>query len=158
ILMLDPGVTTYSATHTYVLNSPPASPAIGAVRRAATLPTTQPFTVTLNVSDSSGASSQSSSLIQVKDVAPTATFGNDGDVQEGDTATVSFTDPTSPSTSDLLYSYDFNNDGAFEISNSLSPTATVPASFLDDGPGTRIVHGRIADTLGAYTDYTTTIT
>ena len=72
------------------------------------------------------------------------------------TATFSFSTPTGGS-GNYKYSYDFNNDGTFEITNSTNPTATVPESYLDDGPSTRIVHGRIRDNLGAYADYTATI-
>ena len=54
-----------------------------------------------------------------------------------------------PSLTDILagfrYAYDLNNDGVFEFGNgayagsSDSPTATVPARFLDDGLTTHIV-------------------
>src|SRR5262249_26134537 len=37
-------------------------------------------------------------------------------------------------------------------------TATVPASYLDDGPGGRVVRGRMKDKDGGFTDYTTTVT
>ena len=58
------------------------------------------------------------------------------------------------------YSYDFNNDGNFEITGSSTANATIPESYLDDGPSTRVVHGRITDGLGGYTDFTfsTTVT
>src|SRR4029077_14154857 len=35
--------------------------------------------------------------------------------------------------------------------------ATVPASYLST-PGAHVVHGRISDALGGFTDYTTTVT
>ncbi|MBI3258396.1 MAG: hypothetical protein HYZ54_02780, partial [Ignavibacteriae bacterium] len=57
----------------------------------------------------------------------------------------------------LKYSYDFDNNGIFEIANSSSLAATVPASFLADGPATRTVHGRIIDKDGGFTDYTTLV-
>jgi PKD repeat protein len=56
------------------------------------------------------------------------------------------------------YSFDFDNNGTFEITDSANASATVPASYLADGPGSRVVHGRIRDSAGAFTDYTTTIT
>lgn len=94
-------------------------------------------------------------------VAPTAALGNGGSVTEGSTGTVSFTSQADASaidaTAGFKYSYDFDNDGAFEVANSTSATATVPASFLADGPATRMVSGRIADKDGGYTDYTTSI-
>src|SRR5262249_48370833 len=71
----------------------------------------------------------------------TASLGNGGGVSEGSAGTVSFTG-VSGGSSGYTYSYDFNNDGTFEISGSPSASATVPASYLDDGPGARVVHGR----------------
>src|SRR5262249_16144754 len=54
-------------------------------------------------------------------------------------------------------SYDYDNDGTFEVVNSTSASATVPASYLSQGPSTRTVRGRVADQDGAYTDATTDI-
>src|SRR5262249_14702357 len=88
------------------------------------------------------------------ETGPTATFSNNGPVPEGSTATVRFADPSVPS--GLKYSYDFDNDGRFDTPDSDPPTATVPASFLTDGPATPIVTGRIAGATG-HTDYTTAI-
>jgi hypothetical protein len=97
----------------------------------------------------------------VRNVAPTATLTNAGNVLEGSHGTVNLTDPFDPSSADTLagltYSFDFNNDGAFEVVGSTSPTATVPAKFLDDGPGSQTILARIQDKDEAYTDYTTTI-
>ena len=65
---------------------------------------------------------------------------NDGPVPEGSTATVTFTGQADPSADDLaalVYSYDFDNDGTFEVTSSASrASATVPASFLANGPAT----------------------
>jgi hypothetical protein len=101
----------------------------------------------------------------VTNVIPTATFSNGGPVNEGSAGVVSFSNQADPSTVDagaLRYSYDFNNDGDFddagELAGSASPTATVPAAYLAEGPGTRTVRGRIADDDGGFTDYTTTLT
>ena len=47
------------------------------------------------------------------------------------------------------YSYDFNNDGTFEITGSTSATATIPESYLDDGRRRCVVHGRITDSPAA---------
>jgi uncharacterized delta-60 repeat protein len=101
-------------------------------------------------------------VVSVTNVAPTATFFNGGAVSEGSAGLVGFTgeaDPSGPdTTAGFKYSYDFNNDNNFEIVDSTSNSASVPASFLADGPGSRIVHGRIKDKDGGFTDYTTTIT
>lgn len=104
----------------------------------------------------------------IENVAPTATFGNLGAVNEGSTGRVAFASWSDPSMTDTAagfhYAFDFDNDGVFEIGDGTyagsgsTARPTVPASFLADGPGTRTVHGRILDKDGGYTDYTTTIT
>src|SRR5437773_1672920 len=90
---------------------------------------------------------------------PTATFRNTGPVTEHSTATVSYGNqhslPTRRSSDLFKYSYDFNNDGTFELTDVSSNSAVVPASYLDDGPHTYTVKGRIKDKDGGYTDYTT---
>src|SRR5207237_1012673 len=100
--------------------------------------------------------------VTVNNVAPTATLANGGSVNEHSAGSVSFSNQHDVSPTDqaagFMYSYDFDNDGTFEIAGSSSPSATVPASYLDDGPGSRTVHGRILDKDGGYTDYTTIIT
>jgi parallel beta-helix repeat protein len=106
--------------------------------------------------------------VTVDNVAPTATFGNLGSADEGSGGFVIFSGPSDASAADesagFRYSYDFNNDGVFEIGNgtyafgTTSNSATVPAAFLADGPGTRTIRGRISDRDGGFTDYLTTIT
>ena len=63
------------------------------------------------------------------------------------------------------YAYDFDNNGTFDSGNGTyagssdtTGTATVPASYLNDGPATRIVKARIIDKNDGYTDYLTAIT
>jgi hypothetical protein len=127
-------------------------------------------TVTVRVTDNGtpNLSDTKTFTISVTNVAPTATPSNSGPVNEGSTATVSFSGQFDPSPVDTAagfrYAYDFDNNGTFEVGNgtyagsSTSASATVPASFLLDGPGSRTVRGRILDKDGGFTDYTTTIT
>ncbi len=116
------------------------------------------YAVTLTVTDSAGLSSQDTSLVTVKNVAPTALFGNSGPVNEGSSVTLSFSNPTDPSSTDASagykYSYDFNNDGVFDIVDSTS--AAQLHTFTDNGAYT--VKGRIQDKDGGFTDYTTLVT
>jgi hypothetical protein len=89
---------------------------------------------------------------------PTATFSGPSSVNAGSTnAAVTFSNPSGGS-GGYTYSYDFNDSGTFEINNSTSPTATIPEGYVDNGPATLVVHGRITDSNGDYTDYTTSIT
>ncbi|HUE69399.1 MAG TPA: RHS repeat-associated core domain-containing protein, partial [Pirellulaceae bacterium] len=96
--------------------------------------------------------------IAVNNVAPIGTLTNGGPVPEGASGLVSFTEQFDPSSADaaagFLYSFDFDNDGVFELEGSLVSSATVPAAFLADGPASRTVRARIADKDGDYNDYT----
>ena len=62
-------------------------------------------------------------------------------------------DPSADDLATLVYSYDFDNDGTFEVTVTSSASATVPASFLADGPGTRTVRAVVADNDGGFTSY-----
>ncbi|MCI0684585.1 MAG: PKD domain-containing protein, partial [Gemmataceae bacterium] len=118
-------------------------------------------TVRACIIDKDGGYTDYTTAISVDNVAPTATIGNSGAVNEGGTATVSLSNPTDTSAADMAagfkYSFDFDNNGQFEVTNSAGSSATVPASFLADGPGARTVRARIIDKDGGYTDYTTSI-
>lgn len=98
--------------------------------------------------------------LTVTNVAPAATFTNSGPVTAGSPATVSFSDAAdvpADLSAGLRYSFDFDNDGNFEVAGAASPTATVPAPYLA-AAGTRTVRGRVSDKDGGFTDYTTAIT
>ncbi len=115
------------------------------------------YTVTLTDTDHNGGVGTTTTSVTVA-ALPSATFSGPASVNEGTTtATVTFASPTGGS-SGYKYSYDFNDSGTFEITGSSSATATIPESYVDDGPATLVVHGRITDSLGGYTDYTTSIT
>ena len=68
------------------------------------------------------------------------------------TSSVTFTSIPSV-TAGFTYSFDFDSNGVFEVVNSPSATATIPATFLPDGPATLTVHGRVTDSHGVSTDY-----
>ncbi len=87
--------------------------------------------------------------LHVANTAPAASFGaSAAAVDEGGSAVVAFTGQSDPSAADtlrgFLYSYDFGNDGAFEIVDSAAASAPVPASYLKDA-GTVSIRGRIRD-------------
>src|SRR5258705_2326869 len=79
-------------------------------------------TIVVSLEDENGIHSNAGSFtVTVDNVAPTATFGNLGSVNEGSSGFVIFTGPFDPSGDDqsagFHYSYDFNNDCVFEIGN-----------------------------------------
>jgi PKD repeat protein len=117
------------------------------------------YTVTLSATDADGGSVAGTTSMSVTVIGGiSATFSGPSSVSEGTTtAVVTFSNPIGGS-GGYTYSYDFNNDGTFEITGSSSATSTIPESYVDDGPATLVVHGRITDSLGGYVDYTTTIT
>ena len=91
--------------------------------------------------------------------SPTAafTFASGGAVSEGDAGSVSFTPPDGLDTTGFTYSYDFGDQGQFEIADSPSPAAIVPAEYLADAQSSLTVRGRVQDPAGDQADYTTTI-
>jgi parallel beta-helix repeat protein len=115
------------------------------------------YTVTLTVTDAANATATDTALVTVSNVPPTATLGNNGPVAPTASVTISFTNQSDPSPVDTAagfkYSYDFNNDGTWDVTDSTSPTAqtSFPAA------GSYTVKGRIKDKDGGYTDYTTTV-
>ncbi len=98
---------------------------------------------------------------------PAADFANDGPVDEGDGASIAFTNPTSPfpdfQTAGFRYAYDIGNTGLFNVGDgtyagsSTSPTWPVKDIDLPNGPGTFEVRGRVIAADDSFRDYTTTI-
>jgi hypothetical protein len=119
----------------------------------------EPLTARINA----GARSQVRGTVSrtITNVAPTSAFDNGGSVTQGSNGLVFFFAEADVSSVDTTvgfrYSYDFNNDGTYEITNSLSSSATVPSSFLSTA-GTKTIAGRIMDKDGGFTVYTTDIT
>jgi hypothetical protein len=136
-----PGTAT-SASHVY--DDGPASELISAT-----------------ATDQSGLSGSAVLNVSVQDVAPAGVFSGTAPLAAGQPASVQFSSVHDPSVADteagFRYNFDFNNDGVFDVVNSLLPTAIVPANYIA-GIGTHIVVGRISDKDGLLTDYTTTIT
>jgi PKD repeat protein len=115
------------------------------------------YTVTLTVTDGANHTASDTAIVTVANVPPTATLSNNGPVAAGATVTITFSNQYDPSPADMAagfkYSYDFNNDGVWDVVDSTSASATT--SFAT--AGTYTVKGRIKDKDGGYTDYTTTV-
>jgi PKD repeat protein len=114
------------------------------------------FTLAYRVKDALGAYSNIyTQTVYISNVAPTATFSNDGPKTEGIPVTVSFTNQYDPGDADTFtYSFDWDNDGIFDIVDQDEPSATY--TWYDSGIYT--VRGRITDDYGLSQDYTTSIT
>src|SRR5262249_51786476 len=87
---------------------------------------------------------------------PTPRFSSRGAGHEGSPGEPRVTSVTGAGP--FSYSYDFDNDGVFDVVNSTAATATVPASYLSDGSRIATLRGRVTAATGAFADYTTSIT
>src|SRR5207249_2388521 len=84
-----------AASHAYADNSTP--PATG-------------YTVTVKVTDKDGAFDSKTFKVTVSNVAPTATLSNNGPVNEGSPATISFSAPSDPSSADTSAGFHYAFD------------------------------------------------
>jgi len=82
------------------------------------------YTIDVSVTDIATGVGTAGTNVTVNNLAPTANLTDNGPVSEGSIALVSFANQFDPSSTDtdagFTYSYDFNNDGIFEIVDSLS--------------------------------------
>jgi hypothetical protein len=110
--------------------------------------------------DQAGRSNGTNATVQVVDVPPTGKLTSAAPSTSGGLYTVQFSSVTDISSADIAagfrYSFDFNNDGLFEISGSTVPSATIPAAYLLQ-PGPHVIRGRVFDKDGLYSEYTTTV-
>jgi hypothetical protein len=109
----------------------------------------------VTVSDGDGGSDSDSLAVTVNNVAPTATFGNNGPVNEGSSFTLSLTNAQDTSAADeaagFTYAFDCGSGyGAF----SASSTATCSTN----DSGTRTVKGKVKDKDGGVSEYTASVT
>jgi hypothetical protein len=118
------------------------------------------FFVRVRVSDGVFSTISAPALVTITAVAPTAVFSNSGPIKQGASAVVSFHDQFDPSSLQtqlgFRYSYDFNDDGTYEISKSTSSSVTVPAKYLSK-PGPHTIRATIFDNDGKSTSYLTTV-
>jgi hypothetical protein len=134
------GSGTCSGTHTYVDNGS--------------------YTVTFTITDDDGGVNSGSIPHVVNNVAPTATLSNNGPINEGGSATVSFSGQADPSSADTSAGFHY----AFSCTNGLlaasdygnsGTSASTSCPFAENGSYT--VKGRIIDKDNGYTEYTTTV-
>ncbi len=128
-----------------------------------------PGTVLVTLKVTSGADTAfDTAQINLLNVAPTADFSHSGDIDEGESVTVSFTNQFDPSPSDLTaglrYAYDFDDDGVWDIggedyaSASEDASVIIPAKYINDGLAVRPIRARIYDKDNGFTKYEAELT
>ena len=112
-------------------------------------------TVKGKVKDKDGGVSEYNASVTVTNVAPTATFANDGPVNEGSSFHLTLTNPQDPSSADVAagFQYAFDCGSGYSAYGS-SNTATCPTT----DNGVRTVKGKIKDKDGGVSEYTANVT
>ncbi len=117
------------------------------------------FTVWGRIFDKDNGSTDYSTTVTVSNVAPTASIGNSGPINEGGSATVSLSSPSDPSSADTTAGFHYSfalTQGALLGTYAAAGTSTsAPFTFTDNGSFT--VWGRIFDKDNGSTDYSTTV-
>ena len=117
--------------------------------------------MTITANDGNGGTATTTFSLTVNNVAPTATLSNNGPVNEGSAATISFSAQSDPSSADtsagFRYAFSCTNGDLSAATYAGSGTGASTSCPFDDGP-TKIVKARIIDKDGGSTEYTTTVT
>jgi predicted extracellular nuclease len=108
-------------------------------------------TIRVRTVDPDGLSDVAPATVTIQNVAPTASFNAPASTPAGFAFTLSLTSPSDPAPADTFtYAFDCGSGyGAFGPSASASCTPT--------DPGTVIVHGKIRDDDGGFTEYAATV-
>lgn len=120
-----------------------------------------PQAVRARIIDQNGGFTEYTTEVIVNNVAPTATLSDNGPLDEGGSATISFSNPFDPSSADVAAGlhYAYSCSGGSLASTTYATTAATPSTscvFTNDGVYT--VRGRIIDKDGGATEYTTSVT
>src|SRR5262249_27862543 len=110
------------------------------------------------IQDKDGADTVYNATITVTNVAPTAVLSNDGPVNEGSPATVSFSNASDPSPADaaaLHFAFDCN--GQFVDAGYANSTASASTTCTYDDNGNYTVIARVIDKDEGFTEYTTVV-
>jgi uncharacterized protein len=121
----------------------------------ASCPTTDNGTLDVagKVKDKDGGETEYKTTVTINNLAPTATFSNNGPVKEGSSVTLSLTNPVDVAADlgGLQYAFDCGSGyGAF------GPATTASCPAVDNG--TLSVGGKVMDKDGGVTAYTATVT
>jgi hypothetical protein len=118
-------------------------------------------TVKGKIKDKDGGETEYTATVTINNVAPTATLANNGPVNEGSPATISFSAQFDPSSVDTTagfhYAYSCTNSSLAGATYAGSGTsASTACTFNDDGVFT--VRARIIDKDNGFSEYTTNVT
>jgi PKD repeat protein len=117
-------------------------------------------TVTITADDGTTSTTIMFDLV-VTNVSPTADLDNDGPIDEGSSASISFSNEFDPSTADTTagFHYSFDCSGVDDLAGTYADAGTATSTtctFTDNG--SFMVHGRIFDKDNGYTQYSTLVT
>ncbi|HET8627389.1 MAG TPA: PKD domain-containing protein [Thermomicrobiales bacterium] len=118
------------------------------------------YTITVAVDDGKGGVGVDTLTVTVRNVAPTATLANDGPVDPGAPAAVTFTNPTDPSSADTAAGlrYAFACDGGpLDGATYATAGAAAATTCTYATPGDKTVRALVLDKDGGATEYTTTV-
>jgi hypothetical protein len=154
----DPSSADTTAGFTYAFDCGSGTYGAFGASNSTSCPTSDNGTLSVRgkVKDKDGGERPYTASVTVNNVAPTASFSNNGPVNEGSSFTLSLTSPSDPSSADtsagFTYAFDCGGGtyGAYGASNSTSCPTT--------DNGTRTVRGKIKDKDGGYTGYTGSVT
>lgn len=120
--------------------------------------------VKVRVIDKDGDFTDYDKGVNVTNVAPDGTLGNDGPVVEGSDATIAFAGASDPSAGDaaagLHYAFDLDDDGNYDVGDGTyaNSPATPSAKLKTDDDGVLTVSAAIIDRDGGITKKTTNVT
>lgn len=103
-------------------------------------------TIALRVSTADAMQDIATRVLNISNVAPTATVSlNNTVIQVGTVSDV---------TGEIItYSYDYNGDGVYDVVNSADSTKTISPSFILSGPTERTLRVKLSDDDGGFTVY-----
>ncbi len=122
------------------------------------------YTVTVKVTEAGSGtppSGQATFAVDVNNVAPSGTLGNNGPISEGGSATISFSgisDPSGADNSTLHYAFSCTGDSLAGATYASSSTSSSTSCSFSDGPSTPTVTGVIIDKDGGRHGDMTTVT
>ncbi|HET8549934.1 MAG TPA: PKD domain-containing protein [Bryobacteraceae bacterium] len=155
----DPSSVDTAAGFTYAFDCGTGyGPFSGANTQSCTTNDSGTRTVRGKIRDKDNGETEYTASVTVNNLPPVATLSNNGPVNEGSPATISFSNQADPSTADTAagfhYAYSCTNGSLAAASYAGSGTSPTTTCTYNDN-GTYTVRARIIDKDGGYSEYTT---